>query len=1134
MIANYLINEIKNDKIIRGINNRSVLSFQSLIEEALYISFDYINNPRCIVVVKENNYVATKLYERIQSLIGSDNVLLYVPEESLRVEAIASSPENKAQRIETMYSIIENDQKIIITSSNGIVRNLPNKELFKSYCLEIKKDEELSINKLRNKLIKSGYNQVARIDQPLCFSIRGGVVDIYSINYDYPIRVEFFDTIVDSIRFFDIHTQRTKSLIDKVNIIPATDILFSDEDILDIEQNVKLSELESDLQEVVSLDMEYLKENVASNHLYIYNSFKTSVYGILDYLDNPLVILSNKDKIEAHLHQLMEETVNYIQEMANANKMILKFNVYQDLNTCLKHFKVILNDPFSISKAPLITEINMPSGNLDYIMNIILQDLEEYKIILSLKDNEIKEVLDYLIKHEVIYNLVIQDELKTGINIISEELYEGFEIQEEKIIVYSSYEIFKKKQKVGRYANKYKESQILQSYEELNIKDYVVHNQHGIGQYMGIVTKEFNGIHRDYLQVIYKDNDELLVPLEQFSLVRKFVSREGLVPKLHKLGTTQWEKTKQKLQENVQDIAQRLVALYATREENIGYAYSKDTKMQLDFEEDFEYELTPDQTQAVIEIKKDMESSKPMDRLLCGDVGFGKTEVAARAAFKAVIDHKQVAFLCPTTILSLQHYKTFIDRCKNYPIRIEVLNRFILPSKQKEILKDLKEGKIDIIIGTHRILSKDIKFKDLGFLIIDEEQRFGVEHKEKIKELKETIDVLSLSATPIPRTLQMSLIGIRQLSTLDTPPNNRMPVQTYVVEKTRGLIIEAIQRELQRDGQVFYLYNNIGEIYNVARMIQREIKEAKVSVAHGKMSRDEIEDVMIEFNENKTNVLICTTIIETGIDIPNANTILIENANNFGLSQLYQIKGRVGRSDRVAYAYLMIPSKKQISEIATKRLNAIKEFTELGSGYKIAMRDLTIRGAGDLLGPNQSGFIDTVGIDMYIEMLDEAIKKEKGIALEAKQIVKRSNVQVDGYIPTSYAPLDYEKIGLYKRIDMISSLKELNDFQDEISDQHGKMPNNVKLVFEKKELDLLINDPYVEFFKDTPNAFLIKFQEAFSNVVDGIKLFEVYNKISKDITLSYANNHINVKIPKGKNSLDTVIRVLNESKGCLK
>ena len=876
-----------------------------------------------------------------------------------------------------------------------------------------------------------------------------------------------------------------------------------------------------------------MRAHLRESRLYPYLSYLDDNSSLIDYCPKAQVFLSHPDQIKTHLHQLSEETTAYIQEMTLELKMLPRFTVQHELNTVLAGRKVTEIDSFdSLRRVPhaMIREVALPNETLEMKLQIALKEGRGRQLYFFLQEHELKEIVPILKGKEIPFLLNDRKPHDEGLVLINQSLDEGFEALKENIVVYTSHELFKKKTKLGRYASKFKEAEALSSYQDLQPGDFIVHSQHGVGQYLGIVTREFNGVHKDFLRVVYKGNDELLVPLEQFRLVRKFVSREGVVPKLNKLGSHDWEKTKQRLKDNVNEIADRLVKLYSQREENIGYAYGPDSPLQQEFEDDFDYELTPDQALAVQEIKKDMMQSKPMDRLLCGDVGFGKTEVALRAAFKAITEGKQVAFLCPTTILSLQHTATAMKRFENFPIHVEVLNRFVVESKQKEILRELKEGKVDMIIGTHRILSKDVQFHDLGLLVIDEEQRFGVEHKEKIKEMKESIDVLSLSATPIPRTLQMSLIGIRSLSQLETPPSNRMPVQTYVIEKNRALVKEVIERELARQGQVFYLFNNIQEIYNVARQIKQDVPEAEIAVAHGKMSRDEIEEVMMQFTDNEVNVLICTTIIETGIDIPNANTILIENADTFGLAQLYQIKGRVGRSDRIAYAYLMVRPRKQVNEIAQKRLQAIKEFTELGSGYKIAMRDLTIRGAGDLLGPSQSGFIDTVGIDMYIEMLQEAIAEKKG---EVKPEVKdpvRAQVQVDGYIPKQFAPLDFEKISLYQRIDATADEAQLMALKEETQDYFGKMPKSVGLLFEKKRLDILLNEPRIDSFRDVKNQMEIVFSKAFSDHIDGVKLFETFTTISKDIQLRYVQGKIIVRLPKKGNELALAIEVLDQSK----
>ncbi|WP_020226232.1 transcription-repair coupling factor [Holdemania massiliensis] len=1141
---NFLLGRLAHNPAVAACTRQEAfLSASSLTEEALILAASYAQNPRPMLIIKNNLYTAQRLAEKLKSLLSPQVCALFSVEESLRVEAIAASPEATAEKVETLNRLLNEDQLICVTHASALVRYLPSPAQFKLCTILLKTGMEVSMNDLKRTLIAAGYQQTARVDQPLCFASRGGIIDIYSINSDAPVRIEFFDTEIDSIRTFDIATQRTVQVLSEAEIVPASDLLLDDDQIALIDQRVHhhLESLKSrythgeyeQIEGIVDLDMETMRAHLRESRLYPYLSYLDDNRSLIDYCLQAQVFLSHPDQIKTHLHQLTEETTAYIQEMAQELKMLPRFSVQHELNTVLAGRKVTEIDTFdSLRKVPhaMIREVALPNETLPMKLEIALKEGRGRQMYFFLQDHELKEIVPILKGKEIPFLINDTQPHEEGLVLISQALDEGFEALKENLIVYTSHELFKKKTKLGRYASKFKEAEALNSYQDLQPGDFIVHSQHGVGQYLGIVTREFNGVHKDFLRVVYKGNDELLVPLEQFRLVRKFVSREGVVPKLNKLGSHDWEKTKQRLKENVNEIADRLVKLYSQREENIGYAYGPDSVLQQEFEDDFEYELTPDQALAVQEVKKDMMQPKPMDRLLCGDVGFGKTEVALRAAFKAITEGKQVAFLCPTTILSLQHTATAMKRFENFPIRVEVLNRFVVESKQKEILRELKEGKVDMIIGTHRILSKDVQFHDLGLLVIDEEQRFGVEHKEKIKEMKESVDVLSLSATPIPRTLQMSLIGIRSLSQLETPPSNRMPVQTYVIEKNRALVKEVIERELARQGQVFYLFNNIQEIYNVARQIKQDVPEAEIAVAHGKMSRDEIEEVMMQFTDNEVNVLICTTIIETGIDIPNANTILIENADTFGLAQLYQIKGRVGRSDRVAYAYLMVRPRKQVNEIAQKRLQAIKEFTELGSGYKIAMRDLTIRGAGDLLGPSQSGFIDTVGIDMYIEMLQEAIAEKKGeVKPEVKEPV-RSQVQVDGYIPKQFAPLDFEKISLYQRIDAAQDEDQLIALKEETQDYFGKMPKSVGLLFEKKRLDILLNEPRVDSFRDVKNQMEIVFSKAFSDHIDGVKLFETFTTISKDIQLRYVQGRIIVRLPKKGNELALAIEVLDQSK----
>ena len=1109
-----ILNDIES---ILNDNNHSFLSYNSLVEEAIKLSIRAKNSTKPIVVIKENNYLVNRLKDILLSYFDDNEIVTYLPEESLRVEEIASSYENRAARLNALYRIINDKNiKLILISPYGFIRHLPRKKELLDSIIKIKTGDSIDKQELIASLVKLGYEKTSHVETPMSFASRGYIVDIFSVNYEKPIRIEFFDDVIDSIRFFDIDSQRTLNVIDSVDICFAKDVFFDDEKKEYLKNNIEI------LSGEMELDMEYIqKDNYKQSQYFYYSYFEND--HLDDYLDDYYLYISDKDKVYSHLKLLSDETVSYIQEMHDEKRMPLKFYVYSDFSSEISSIKYITGEPFK--QESIISEIDLPYGTIDYVLNVLNNDKSRYKLIV-LDDKHTQEVINSLIKQNIKYS-IYDNELKDGINIGYGFLYGGFEISKLDLSVYSSKELFKRRAHNGRFANKYGESRKLNSYEELNKGDYVVHDQYGIGQFVDIETKVVNGIECDYLKIIYKGNDELLVPLSQFSLVRKYVSKEGAIPKLHKLGSKEWSETKKRVEESVNNIAERLIELYSIRDTEIGFAYSKDSEMQKEFEDNFEYELTRDQTKAIEEVKADMETPKPMDRLLCGDVGFGKTEVALRAAFKAVNDNKQVAYLCPTTVLSFQHFDTFKKRFENFPVRVELLNRYISDSEQKRIIDELALGKIDILIGTHRILSKDIKYKDLGLLIIDEEQRFGVEHKEKIKELKNSIDVLSLSATPIPRTLQMSLIGIRGLSTLDSPPLNRYPVQTYVVHKNENLIEEVIERELERNGQVFYLYNNVDLISNVAHKLQLRLPYAKIGIAHGKMSKEEIEDVMYKFYVNEINVLICTTIIETGLDIPNANTIIIDNAQNFGLSQLYQIKGRVGRSDRIAYAYLMVPEKKQLNENSLKRLDAIKEFTSLGSGYKIAMRDLTIRGAGDLLGDKQSGFIDNVGLDLYLAMLNNAIRRQKGEEVEEKQEKPQINIPISSYIPKNFSDNDYDKLSLYHELDDINDKKDLLEFYLKVNDEYGKLPSEVEALFDKKRLELLVNLNLIDKVENKNGIFRIILSKNYSDNIDGIRLFEYCSKLSKDININYKQSRLIIDIENQKENINKMLTLVD-------
>ena len=1127
-MKNVLLQQLIKDDYNLNIFNEQKISLRSLIEEAIYLTLRLKKENENILVIKSNSYQASKLYEQLASFLSNEEVVLYQLEESIRVEMIAASPENTANSLETLEKISNKNKKIIITSIGSLIRPILSYDVYKENSLTINSGQNLKMQELVDYLNKAGYQKKMRVDDPLTYSIKGGIIDVFSINNNNPTRIEFYDEEIDSIRSFNINTKRTIDIIKQVKIIPASLIIFSDKEKEIINQKVKEIKKEDDLIDIINLDLDYLNSDVYDNRLFFYFSLLDNRYSIIDYIDSPTLYISDQNKIKESNDSILEDTYNYIMELKQENKLFMNDNFLMDYNLLIANKKTINNERLENYPNTNIDELNYYKGIENFVRNINDYD-NLYKIIVC-KEIDSTYIIDTLLDNKLNYQIVI-DEIKPGINIIFDEIKEGFEFN--NTVVFSSNELLEKKTKIGRYQNKYQDSIELNNFQELEINDYIVHNDYGIGRYKGIETRKHNGYHKDYLKVVYASDYELLVPVEKFSLIRKYAAKDSVNIRLHSIGTTKWAKTKEKVRENIKKLAVNLVDMYITRQKDIGYKFSADTKEQLEFEKEFEYELTIDQTQAVNEVKNDMEKEYPMDRLLCGDVGFGKTEVAIRAAFKAINDGKQVAFLCPTTVLSMQHYETIALRFKNYPVNVKVVNRFISDKEQKIIIDSLKKGGIDIIVGTHRLLSKDIIYHDLGLLVIDEEQRFGVEHKEKIKEYRNSIDVLSLSATPIPRTLQMSLIGMKKLSTINTPPSNRLPVQTYVVEKSLALILEVIKKELTRNGQVFYLLNDINKIYEVSRKLKANLKGVNIKVVHGKMDKEEIEDVMVAFKLNMVQILVCTTIIETGIDIPNANTIIIDDAHSLGLSQLYQIRGRVGRSSRLGYAYLMIPKNAQLKEVQASRLNAIKEFTKLGSGYKIAKRDLMIRGAGDILGPSQSGFIDSVGIDLYLEMLKEAIDLEKGIVKE-KAKIEHAKVSLDNYLPKKYAPYDLEKIEIYQALDSIDNQDDLVSYKNKIIDMHGKMPIQVNNLFTKKSIEILLSKVYVESYKEDKSKATITFTKEYSHNIDGVKLFEYCNNLSKVINLTFNNQKIAVSVPLSKKNYEYLIEIVNNSKEFIK
>ncbi len=1084
------------------------------MEEALLLAAAYRKHPEPMIVVKSNLYAAQRLHDRLQTLLGDHECLLFPADESFRIEALASSPEMVVQRVFVLSQLRQGYTGIVITHTAAVVRYLAPVARFDAATQSLKVGQTIARDTLLYTLHAIGYERSNKIEHSLQYAVRGSVLDIFSVNQEAPLRIEFFGDTIESLRFFELGTQRTTAVVDTAEIIAASDLLLNGE------MEVFEALYEDESNQANSFLSQLDDHSLLGRYAFLYKHYEDLVYtpaSLLDYAPQARLVLSDFSRIEATQQRMVEEQYDYFVERNESIRTLQHpVEILRKMSDRPRSFvEEFHSNPNAIVFHSRSTEAGLGSSRRNH------QILETYrqegrKIVLCYEnDHQKNSVMDWLKEWE--WNaepLDIHVWPTHPISLAAFGLPEGFELPDLNVVYFSARELFGAALKPGKNFSRYRDGTALTSADHLQEGDYVVHEHHGIGQYLGLVTLENDGIHRDYLHLAYRGKDVLYVPLEQFRLVRKYVSKEGVVPKLNKLGSEEWLKTKKRIKTKISDIAERLLTLYRERVSVSGFAFPPDDEWQRQFEQEFPYELTEDQLRSLAEIKVDMEQPYPMDRLLCGDVGFGKTEVAFLAAFKAILGGKQVAFLCPTTLLARQHYETAKQRFQNVPIGIGMLSRFVPPAVQKKTLSELKEGRLSMLIGTHRLLSNDLVFRDLGLLIVDEEQRFGVEHKEKIKELKRNIDVLTLSATPIPRTMQMALLGVRNLSQIETPPLHRLPVQTYVMEKNPRLIKEVIERELGRGGQVFYLCNEIDALPGIAATLQKQIPGANIIIIHGQMDRDDIEDAMIRFQAGEANVMVCTTIIENGIDIPNANTIVVDRADTFGLAQLYQIKGRVGRSDRLAYAYLLYRPRKQLSEVAIKRLRSIKEFVELGSGYRIAMRDLSIRGAGDILGAEQAGFIDTVGIDLYLQLLQETIEEKRtGIPTPEPEVPRP--LQVDAYIPKPYTNDDLDKIELYKKIDAIQDLEGLSTLQEMMRDVYGKLPLSVELLLEKRRLELTLRNELVEEVKDSANAYEIVFTPTFSSYDGvGIDLFRIANQLSNHLLLSYRGGRIRMKLHK--------------------
>lgn len=1109
---------------------------------ALAISSAFRKKEQRILVNCPNLYAAQEVYEHLINLLGDDKLLFFPQDEIVRIDVNAYSKEMLSQRLFVMEESLKLENKVLICHSASLTRFLPDVKQFESLVISLEVNKEYPIKEIVNKLIDQGYIRVNKIDGPLQFALRGDILDIYPIDCDRPTRIEFFDDQVESIRKFDIATQLSDEEISSISIYPASDIILSKEEkenlckILTEKVQSYRNELDYEayqrLEERINKDIELIKENQITEGLYKYLSLlNNKPINIADYFIPELTICFDKDKCFSSFDFLNEQSYAYFSELYKDGYALKNYLFFMDLSDALSKCKnVKYTYSFYVDK----NDIELPIRSIPEVAPNVFQAIENIKnyiengkqVIVCLQD-QYDSFKEYLREFDVKFEEITSEiSLENPLCIVNFDLREGIELYKENQIFLSKKEIYGYRIKVSRFLRRYRNAKILKSYEELNPGDYVVHEECGIGQFDEIVNLEVQGIHKDFLKIKYAGTGVLYVPLEQFKLVRKYVSKEGAVPKLNKLGGTEWEKTKAKIKNRVNDLAERLIKLYAERNSTPGFSCKEDDEFQIAFEKAFPYVLTEDQEKAVAEIKKDLESPHPMDRLLCGDVGFGKTEVAFRAAFKVILSGGQVSLLCPTTLLCRQHYQRAIERFSLFGVKIAQFSRFVPASVQKKQIEEIKEGKIHLIIGTHRLLSKEIVIPNLRLLIVDEEQRFGVEHKERIKEVSKNIDVLTLSATPIPRTLQMSLLGIRNLSQLQSAPSNRMPIQTYVSYQNDNLIKEAIERELARKGQVYYLHNQTASIYSTMNKINKLVKNARVGVVHGKMDKEEIEVIMNSFYNGEIDVLVCTSIIETGLDISNVNTILIENADNFGLAQLYQIKGRVGRSNRIAYAYLMYNEKKEMSEVAKKRLKAIKDFTELGSGFKIAQRDLTIRGAGDILGPEQAGFIDTVGIDMYIKLLNEVIKEKQG-QVEKKKQIKVTNLALNAFIPKSYAN-DGDKLEIYQEIQDITTIAELEVFKGKLKDIYGNIPQELQVLLRKRKIDIMSSSVFIESMEEANNNInIVLTKEASSINRIGINLFNNLGNVVKSLRVSFVDRQIRIKLIKNNNYLDELEKTLD-------
>ncbi|WP_024621156.1 transcription-repair coupling factor [Metaclostridioides mangenotii] len=1036
---------------------------------------------------------AKKVYEDL-CFYAKDKVEILGFEDINFYHLEAKDRSEEAKKLKVLTRLAKGEEIILVTSIEAILKKYTPKEMLIDNIFSYKVGDTIDLEGLTDKLVNLGYERVSRIEGFGQFSVRGGIVDIFSLEYSNPIRMELFDDEIDSIRTFDVLSQKSIDKIDSFSVTPSREFIYPekiDTAVTRLKKDTTDNTDEDAFMNIDNISNKIYFEGIENYIDYIYDTGEKSLFSYLN--DDAVVFLSDitrfKEKCENLQNTFKENYKVNLERGLAIKKQAELFYSYHDIEHLLKNKKLILNTllPKAVSHFSVEKIINFECREIPTFNAKIESLVEElnnlkyngHKIILATNTFDRAEKLrENLFERGIEANISNNRdvEIKSSQIIITQgNISRGFQYKSIKFTIITDNEMIgvHRRSSESKRKKKNKKGKTIESFLDLNKGDYVVHENNGIGRYAGIEQIVVNAIKKDYMKIVYRGGDNLYVPIDQMDKVQKYIGAEVEKVKLNKLGASEWVKAKSKVKKEIEDMTKELVELYAKREKIKGYGFSKDTPWQSEFESLFPYQETDDQLKAIEETKKDMESIKVMDRLICGDVGYGKTEVAIRAIFKACMDQKQVAVLVPTTILAQQHYNTFKERFSSYPLRVEVLSRFKTPKEQKQIVEDAKKGLVDILIGTHRIISSDIDLPNLGLVVVDEEQRFGVKHKESLKKIKSTVDVITLSATPIPRTLHMSLSGIRDMSVIEEPPQERHPVITYVTENKESIIQDEIERELGRGGQVFFVYNRVEHIEEMASMIKRLVPDAKVAVAHGQMTSKALENIILGFLDKEFDVLVCTTIIETGMDISNANTMIIYDADKMGLAQLYQLRGRVGRSTRQGYAYLMYEKDKSLSEVAEKRLKAIREFTEFGSGFKIAMRDLEIRGAGNILGSQQHGHMAVIGYDLYVKMLNNAIRKVKGEDIQ-EEVDVEIELNVNAFIPDSYIDGELTKIEMYKKIAAIESKQDMFDVQEEMEDRFSDIPNSVNCLLKIAYIKTLCKQLKIEKIRHIKDEIMLE------------------------------------------------------------